>query len=139
MSRKPTDDLLPNPFDEGASSAKEPPSAVGGPSLQRGPKVESSQYAKDLTPQQNRDAVLWPFINLENLGSKWWCLPQMLHSRGRHSMDSFAVQDMPPARQEFLELFIRFKSVSSHFMVIEANSYTYANVEEDSYGQLVSI
>ncbi|OIW30223.1 hypothetical protein CONLIGDRAFT_702799 [Coniochaeta ligniaria NRRL 30616] len=141
MDRKPTDELLPNPFAGEVSSAdeppsvEEPPSAAGGSLLQPDPETVSSPSSEELTPQQKRRAVLWPCINLENL-LKWWYLPQMLHSRARQVMAYFALQDMPPARREFLELFIRFTSVPGHFMSIKE---PIVDGGKHNYGQLVCI
>lgn len=112
MSRKPTDEPLPDPSDESF---------------------------KHSSAQQIRQAVLWPYMDIEHLGSKWLYFVQLLHSRARESMGYFALQDMPPSRQDFLGLFIRFKTVSSHYMVIAENVFGFAQLENKSYGQLVSI
>ncbi|KAB5575417.1 hypothetical protein GE09DRAFT_592631 [Coniochaeta sp. 2T2.1] len=65
----------------------------------------------------------------------------MLHSRGRHPMDYFAVQDMSLQRASFLQHFERHTTDfdNGYFMVISWKGVTYIDDNEDTYGQLVHI
>ncbi|KAH8908485.1 hypothetical protein BR93DRAFT_976653 [Coniochaeta sp. PMI_546] len=142
MSRKPTNGALPDPSAEDPPSAEEPSSAEKIPTvegLSPEPEAEKESSSDNLSPRQKREAILWPCINLKSLVSKWWYMLQMLHSRGRHSIPYFALQDMPPARPDFLELFIRFHWVQNHFMALEENRDADADVKQSSYGRLVFI
>jgi len=57
-----------------------------------------------VVPAQTLAALLWPYINTQDL-SKVGHLEQMLHTRGRHPIDYFAVQDMPASRVSLLNYF----------------------------------
>jgi hypothetical protein len=134
--REPTDDpllSLPDPTVEAVTVAEATSSGAGD--LPRQSELEA---------KTKRDALLYPHMNTEYLAGRWWYLAQMLQSRGRHSMDYFALQDMPPGRRDFLELFICFKDVPGHFMVtddhfllIEEKLYAVANTAVNTYGRLV--
>ena len=138
MKRKPNDDFLPDPS---YSAERSSPTAGNRPVTVDASVGDEGSLQSEQSPLQKRDAVLWPYMTLDDLRTDSKYLTQMLHSRGRNSRDYFALQDMPPARQEFLELFIRFKAVPDSFTIIEENNYAYSDIDagDNSYGQLVSI
>lgn len=133
MERRPEDGLLPDPPVVAVTLAGTS-LAAGDPPLEADPAV-----------RRKRDAILFPYMTADYLVARWWSLAQMLHSRGREPVQYFALQDMPPGRQDFLELFIQFRDVPHHYMIIHKRIQTNqdlnaeASAEESRYGHLVAM
>ncbi|KAJ9138494.1 hypothetical protein NKR19_g7842 [Coniochaeta hoffmannii] len=133
--RKPTDDLLPDPL-------------VDADLLPQDTELdfESSPSPEDKSAQRIREALLWPHMNTEYLTTRWWYLTQMLQRRAASRPDYFAQQDMPPGRQDMLELFIRLKNVPNNFTIIFGDAPESLgpddkpdpDMSDQDYGRLIS-